>query len=593
MEIFINTQGTAVKLSPQHVYQGTNVSQINLYAPFPSQTSLSVAFMLPDGTTTPYYPMTFTGITSDEAEGINLWQYVMPFAITQDAGAARVAFLATFNENGTAAQQTSAYVDFTIEQSALPVLPDEPTPDVWTQILSYLSAQDTKIAAIQSDVADIEQVADEANTNAGIALTTANEANTTATQAKTTADGIDGKATQALATSQTAEQTAHEAKTTADGLADSIAQANTTATQANVTAEEAKEIAEGAAQGNGTRVSVGGSFRQTLSFTSDPQTQIAQNASAVAATEQSITDIENGTTTVAKANEATKASQDANGNVIDKTYATKDELTDIENGTTPAGNANKLGGVDASGYMQVPSSVTNTLCASAQWAVSAAAGPGTYLIGTFNVYDSNIHLKISGGIVMNTVDDTTDAEVFISTTNYTVKKAVCFANKLYKTSTRTGLYYTIDSSHNLRIFAPMPDYGKLFISAEITGCTITGKGDGSIQSPSGGEYIKTNYYFATDPSALTPSTANGWTQTTATGSLPSSGVYLAIVNFTDGDSSNTPGIIFYSENYISSGTILGTATLLYYTPSNSEKWDLRSLSGSPIQVNNVYYKRIA
>lgn len=188
MEIFINTQGTATKLSPQHVYQGTNVSQINLYAPFPSQTSLSVAFMLPDGTTTPYYPMTFTGITSDEAEGINLWQYVMPFAITQDAGAARVAFLATFNENGTAAQQTSAYVDFTIEQSALPVLPDEPTPDVWTQILSYLSAQDTKIAAIQSDVADIEQVADEANTNAGIALTTANEANTTATQAKTTAN---------------------------------------------------------------------------------------------------------------------------------------------------------------------------------------------------------------------------------------------------------------------------------------------------------------------------------------------------------------------------------------------------------------------
>lgn len=337
MEIFINTQGTAVKLSPQHVYQGTNVSQINLYAPFPSQTSLSVAFMLPDGTTTPYYPMTFTGITSDEAEGINLWQYVMPFAITQDAGAARVAFLATFNENGTAAQQTSAYVDFTIEQSALPVLPDEPTPDVWTQILSYLSAQDTKIAAIQSDVADIEQVADEANTNAGIALTTANEANTTATQAKTTADGIDGKATQALATSQTAEQTAQEAKTTADGLADSIAQANETASQANATAEEAKEIAEGAAQGNGTRVSVGGAFQQTLSFTSDPQAQITQNASAVAATEQSITDIENGTTTVAKANEATKATQDGDGNNIADTYATKADTAALDNISTAVG----------------------------------------------------------------------------------------------------------------------------------------------------------------------------------------------------------------------------------------------------------------
>ena len=230
MEIFINTQGTAVKLSPQHVYQGTNVSQINLYAPFPSQTSLSVAFMLPDGTTTPYYPMTFTGITSSEAEGINLWQYVMPFAITQDAGAARVAFLATFNENGTAAQQTSAYIDFTIEQSALPALPDEPTPDVWTQILSYLSAQDTKIAAIQSDVADIEQVADEANTNADAALTTANEAKTTAQEAKTTANNTlaalnakQDKTDNALATEQkTVVGAINENKSAIDNLRDQI-----------------------------------------------------------------------------------------------------------------------------------------------------------------------------------------------------------------------------------------------------------------------------------------------------------------------------------------------------------------------------------
>lgn len=555
MEIFINTQGTATKLSPQHVYQGTNVSQINLYAPFPSQTSLSVAFMLPDGTTTPYYPMTFTGVTSSEAEGINLWQYVMPFAITQDAGAARVAFLATFNENGTAAQQTSAYVDFTIEQSALPVLPDEPTPDVWAQILSYLSAQDTKIAAIQSDVADIEQVADEAKTNADTALTTANEANTTAQEAKTTADGIDGKATQALATSQTAEQTAQEAKTTADGLADSIAQANETASQANATAEEAKEIAEGAAQGNGTRVSVGGAFQQTLSFTSDPQTQIAQNASAVAATEQSI--------------------------------------TDIENGTTPVGNANQLGGVDASGYMQVPSSVTNTSCASGQWAVGSAAGEGTYLIAIFNVYDSNIHLKISGGIATDTTDDTTDAEVFISVANYTVNKAVCFANKLYTTSTRTGLYYTIDSSHNLRIFAPISQYGKVFISAEITGGTIAGKGDGSLQYPSGGEYIKTNYYFATDPSALTPSTDNGWTQTTATGSLPSAGVYMVAPNVSIGTIGI--GVMFYAANEISVSPV-GTpsgADSLYYAPSGDTKWALYSANGTSIQLTDIYYKRIA
>lgn len=383
-----------------------------------------------------------------------------------------------------------------------------------------------------------------------IAVTTANEASQNANEAISTAN---------------------TAKNTADGLALSIEQSNNTAQAAKQIAEEAKEIAEGAAQGNGTRVSVGGAFQQTLSFTSDPQMQIAQNASAVAATEQSITDIENGTTTVAKASEATKASQDGDGNNIADTYAL------------------------------LPTSVTNTFCASGQWAVSASAGPGTYLIGTFNVYDSNIHLKISGGIVMAAVDNTTDAEVFISTTNYTVEKAVCFANKLYKTSTRTGLYYTIDSSHNLRIFAPMPDYGKLFISAEITGGTITGKGDGSLQSPSGGQYIPEKNYaylsqgesvFATDPTKLTPSTANGWTQTTVTGSLPSSGVYMVSFDIQTTGIVGT-GILFFdgSGAFTTIGTITG-AFAAVYSPSMSTKW-LFSSGDYTGTINAVYYKRIA
>lgn len=576
MIIYIASDGQARLVSPQHVYQGSSVTDITVVAPFPSQTAMTVAFSLPDGKMfggvqgtiqTPPYLMTLLANQPELPNNVYAWQYVMPFAITQNAGQAKVSITAQFAQgSGEAAsftQQTSAQVEFAIEPSVVGTLPDEPTPDVWTQILSYLSAQDTKIAAIQSDVADIEQVADEANTNADAALTTANKANTTATQAKTTADGIDGKATQALANSQTAEQTAQEAKTTADGLADSIAQANATASQANATADEAKEIAEGAAQGNGTRVSVGGAFQQTLSFTSDPQTQIAQNATAVAAAEQSITDIENGTTTVAKASEATKASQDGDGNNIADTYAL------------------------------LPTSVTNTPCASGQWAVSAAAGPGTYLIGTFSVYDSNIHLKISGGIAINTADNTTDAEVFISTTNYTVEKAVCFANKLYTTSTRTGIYYTIDSSHNLRIFAPMSDYGKLFISAEITGGTIVGKGDGSLQYPSGGEYIETNYYFATDPSKLAPSTANGWTQTTATGSLPGAGVYLVAHDVDTAGNLAGVGVMFYGGVLSAGAAIVDFDGLHLLSYLAHGTWSLRNSNGTEVNMNNVYYKRIA
>ena len=341
-------------------------------------------------------------------------------------------------------------------------------------------------------------------------------------------------------------------------------------------------------------------------------------------------------TNATNAANATKAAQDASGNAITSTYATKNELTsglsgkantsgsypnltvgkatnadnatnanhatNADNATNAtkateadsATNASQLGGVDASGYMQVPSSVTNTSCASGQWAVGAAAGPGTYLIGTFNVYDSNIHLKISGGIVLSSVDNTTDAEVFISTTNYTVEKAVCFANKLYTTSTRTGLYYTIDSSHNLRIFAPLSEYGKLFISAEITGGTIVGKGSSELQYPSGGEYIKTNYYFATDPSKLAPSTANGWTQTTATGTLPSAGVYM--IKIPGGNESlEGIGIMIYdgSDYSVCTLAIMGNPCVVNYTPSGSDKWSANNASGLTIEVQQVYYKRIA
>ena len=574
MIIYIASDGQARLVSPQHVYQGSNVTDITVIAPFPAQTAMTVAFSLPDGKMfggvqgtmqTPPYLMTPLANQPELPDGVQAWQYVMPRAITQNAGQAKVSVTAQFAQGSEEAtsftQQTSAQVEFTIEPSVVGKLPDEPTEDVWKQVLSYISAQDTKIAAIQSDVADIEQVADEANTNAGAAMDTANEANTTATQAKDTADG----------------------------LADSIAQANVTASQAEQTAQEAKEIAEGAAQSNGTSVSVGGAFQQTLSFASDPQAQITANKNAIAEAQTDISDIVDGSQTVGKATtadsatnatnaaNATKATQDASGNVIDTTYAL------------------------------LPTSVTNTSCASGQWAMGAAAGAGTYLIGTFSVYDSNIHLKISGGIATNT----TDAEVFISTANYTVREAVCFANKLYTTSTRTGLYYTIDSSHNLRIFAPIAQYGKLFISAEIAGGTIVGKGDGSIQYPSGGEYIKTNYYFATDPSKLAPSTANGWTEITPTGALPNAGVYLiairiqfrpvggiggsyfiptapAIGVFTPVTASETRGFaILYSG---------GIRYNVEYKSDGSTKWSMNvELSGgtSDAELDKIYYKRIA
>ena len=245
MIIYIASDGQARLVSPQHVYQGSSVTDITVIAPFPAQTAMTVAFSLPDGKMfggvqgamqTPQYVMTLLANQPKLPDNVYAWQYVMTSAITQNAGQAKVSVTAHFTQGSGEAtsfiQQTSAQVEFTIEPSTVGTLPDEPTEDAWSQVLAYMSAQDTKIAAIQGDIADIEQVVDEANTNAGTALANANEANTTAAQAKDTADG----------------------------LADSIAQANVTASQAEQTAQEAKEIAEGAAQSNGTRFPSGKRF---------------------------------------------------------------------------------------------------------------------------------------------------------------------------------------------------------------------------------------------------------------------------------------------------------------------------------------------
>ena len=786
MIIYIASDGQARLVSPQHVYQGSNVTDITVVAPFPAQTAMTVAFSLPDGKMfggvqgtmqTPPYIMTPLANQPELPDGVYAWQYVMPFAITQNAGQAKVSVTAQFAQGSEEApsftQQTSAQVEFTIEPSVVGTLPDEPTPDAWSQVLAAIGELDGKILAAQNDISDIENgdttvgkakadqkgnVIDEtyatqtalAETNEALAVEQENvddlqnrmtavegdiseirdnasdaleyseqaldnseAAVQTANQAKTVADGIDAKATTALETSNAASSNAAQALQKANAATETANAAQAAVASKQDATDNNLDTTDKTVVGaiNENKTAIDG-LRQDILNEAHFRGYFATNAEIQATTANlndfaysaqsgtvwiygesgwadsgepvpdkttplsDATPVQDGTATAGASTSAargdhvhptdntraakstvdniisgaqvvgaaTKATQDANGNVINETYATKDELvestgTEVKvNGTTQpevnftsdpqtqitanknaiaeaqsdisdivsgaqtvgkaktadsATNASQLGGVDASGYMQVPSSVTNTSCASEQWAVSAAAGPGTYLVGTFNVYDSNIHLKISGGIVMSSVDNTTDADVFISTTNYTVEKAVCFANKLYTTSTMTGLYYTIDSSHNLKIFAPMPDYGKLFISAEITGGTIVGKGNGSIQSPSGGEYIKTNYYFATDPSKLEPSTANGWTQTTATGSLPSAGVYMVAPNASVGTWGI--GVMFYAADRLSVSTVgsIAGAVSLSYTPSGDTRWVLYNGNGTQIQLTAVHYKRIA
>ena len=314
MQIFIDAEGNATIVAPQHIYQGSNISQVNVVSlAFTPQTTLQIAFVLPDGTTTNYYPMSF----NYSSTSTNYYQYIIQQAFTTLSGSASIALLAT---DSTTKQQTSQLIPFTIEPSVLPTLPDTPSQDEWTTLLQYVQQNSSNIANLQAIISDIETIANTANTNASQAVSIANEALSTAQQAEQTANGLAGSIAQANTNASKAVSTANEAKTTADGLAESIAQANetaneakttadglaesiaqanetaneakttasqavTTANQANTTAsqavttanqanETAQEALEQVIAGEGTKVTVDGQTVKTLDFDTDPQTQI-------------------------------------------------------------------------------------------------------------------------------------------------------------------------------------------------------------------------------------------------------------------------------------------------------------------------------
>lgn len=187
------------------------------------------------------------------------------------------------------------------------------------------------------------------------------------------------------------------------------------------------------------------------------------------------------------------------------------------------------------------SATNNVTTNKEEWGIGAASGAGTYLIGTFKIYDTNIHLRVTGGSGSSI---TTDIDILINCTNYAIDRAVCYANTLYTSSTLTGVYCTLDSSHNLRIYIASPNYGKFFVSASIVGGTIVDKGSSSTQSPSNGFYISTKYYLSLDPTALDPSSGDSWSVGLSNSVLPN-GEYLIALSFL--------GVIYYGEAIVNNG----------------------------------------
>lgn len=153
MVVYIYTDGNVKIVSPENIYQGNTVSEITLLTPFPSTTSMSVGFVMPDGTTLTAQPMSYTQTIVD-GQSVTAYTYTLPYTVTEQAGEVQMAFAALFT-NGT---QTSYLAKFEVQESVLPTPPAQPDEDTYELILQYVQTLQNDYINLDARVEKLEAV---------------------------------------------------------------------------------------------------------------------------------------------------------------------------------------------------------------------------------------------------------------------------------------------------------------------------------------------------------------------------------------------------------------------------------------------------
>lgn len=143
MIFFVANDGTIIKSFPSPIYQGSvNANNIYLIAPFASNLTATVAFRLPNGVITERNVMTpvneISGVVdSKTGKSYSGWQFSMPNSYTKYFGNVKAQFF-FYTPQGQVVASSST--DFQVGKGVPDILPDEPSPDIYAQILSQISA---------------------------------------------------------------------------------------------------------------------------------------------------------------------------------------------------------------------------------------------------------------------------------------------------------------------------------------------------------------------------------------------------------------------------------------------------------------------
>lgn len=150
MIFYFNSSGTLLKTTPEPVYQGSNnANTIYFVAPIIPTAQVSAVFTLPNSEVSSPILLTSSGAipntaTSDTTVNFAMWYMTIPNSLTAYAGNLTAQF--TINVSNQTINTQAVVIP--VLQGVAPVLPLQPTTNIYNQILQELSV-------IQADITDI------------------------------------------------------------------------------------------------------------------------------------------------------------------------------------------------------------------------------------------------------------------------------------------------------------------------------------------------------------------------------------------------------------------------------------------------------
>lgn len=158
MIVFIQADGTAIKVEPTPVYQGSSLSgSLYLVAPYPTTNSVSVSFVLPNGKYTAGYPLVsqswemtgapLDGITDEQKNNFSIWCWsTRNKLVTAQAGTVTAQFAVSDSDGNIV---TTTAINFEVQKGVPTLNPENPSGEQWEAILSILAELGGRVSVLE------------------------------------------------------------------------------------------------------------------------------------------------------------------------------------------------------------------------------------------------------------------------------------------------------------------------------------------------------------------------------------------------------------------------------------------------------------